>query len=446
MKVVGEPQVRNSRHNDELHVKIDLILPVVEMAFGTIGSPRGEILRADPATRSLHPLAHRIAAMSILTRRILLGVLLVSLATAAYVLRVHEDLHDYEVDYRAGQRLLAGEDLYQEADGHYSYKYAPGAAFLEMPLSVLPWPVAKVIFYSLSILVMFGLLRMAWQLLPGDRPKPGWLMPVTFLVLAKYFAREIDLGQINMLISFLLLLMLGRLVAAAQSDSARSEVVAGLLWGVASTLKPYGLIFLPYFAVTRNWRVLAAGTATFVLLAMAPALFYGMDGNIAQHQAWIMSLFASDAEQLTNPNNTSLIGFFARSTGDLSLSKQLYGASVIALMIVVLVVVLRGRNREHAVVLDGAILMTLMPLISPQGWDYVLLMSALGVMLLIQQQHSFGRVARWVLVGNLVIIGLFISDVVGHAAHALYTDWTLTTVNFLVIVAYLCALRFRSRY
>ena len=378
------------------------------------------------------------------SRRIIVGLLLVTLATAAYVLRVHEDLHDYEVDYRAGQRLLIGDDLYQVDDGHYKYKYLPGAAVLESPLSLMPWSVAKVVFYALNIIVMFSMLGLAFRLLPDKMLKPRWLMPVTFLILAKYFAREIDLGQINMLISVLLLLMMGLLIKAQHTESEKTELYAGVFWGMASTLKPYGLIFLPYFLLTGKWRALAGGIATIAVLAAAPALFYGIDGNIAQHQDWIASLAASDPEQLINPNNTSMIGFFVRTTGDLQLSMWLFGLSIAIFAILIFIVVRKGRSQENAVVLDGAILMTLIPLISPLGWDYVLLMSAPGVMLLLQHRHSFGNVARWVLIGNFAIICFFITDVVGHTAHEFYTDWTLTTINFLVVTGFLVALRFKG--
>ena len=106
---------------------------------------------------------------------------------------------------------------------------------------------------------------------------------------------------------------------------------------------------------------------------------------------------------------------------------------------------MRGRDVERPAVLDGAILMTLIPLISPLGWDYVLLMSALAVMLQLQHRHSFTAPVRWAMYLNLAIIGLFITDVVGHTAHEFYTDWTLTTVNFLLVLGFLVALRLNHR-
>ena len=382
--------------------------------------------------------------MSPKTRRIIWIVLGIVLAVAAYQLRVYEDLHDYEVDHRAGQRLLAGEDLYRTDDGHYVYKYPPGAAVLEMPLSLLPLSVARIVHYAAILIAMIVMLRLSYALLPDNQPKPKWLMPLTFFILVKYFAREIDLGQINMIIAMLMLLMVDRLRRVETNGATRDADIGGVFWGMATTLKPHGLVFLPYFVITRQWRALGAGLGTIAALAVVPTVFYGVSGNLAQHADWYRTLTDSSPVHLTNPNNTSLIGFLARTTGDPELSLYLWLAGIAVLSIGVLIVVLRGRAVVHPVVLDAALLMTLIPIVSPLGWDYIFLMSSPGVMLLVQQRKTFNPMARWGLYLNLGIIMFFITDVVGHRAHEIYTDWTLTTVNFLIVAGYLCALRLRG--
>ena len=84
---------------------------------------------------------------------------------------------------------------------------------------------------------------------------------LSFLILARYFLREVQLGQINAVITALLM---GMTVLVARDDEAArpssgSQIAAGLLWGFAAALKPYAVIFLPYFVLKRKWRTLAAG-------------------------------------------------------------------------------------------------------------------------------------------------------------------------------------------
>jgi hypothetical protein len=41
----------------------------------------------------------------------------------AFIIR--KEMRDFEVNYRAGERLRAGESLYRTSDGHYMFKYFP---------------------------------------------------------------------------------------------------------------------------------------------------------------------------------------------------------------------------------------------------------------------------------------------------------------------------------
>ena len=52
-------------------------------------------------------------------RRASVAVALALVIAAGYLVRVRAGMVDFSVNYRAGQRLQAGETLYQTADGHY---------------------------------------------------------------------------------------------------------------------------------------------------------------------------------------------------------------------------------------------------------------------------------------------------------------------------------------
>ena len=78
--------------------------------------------------------------------------------------------------------------------------------------------------------------------------------------------------------------------------------------------------------------------------------------------------------------------------------------SVLAL--VFFAVILGGRNEPDAAVLEGAMLLTLTPLVSPLGWDYNFLMALPAIMLLVGHRSAFPTAARVVLMANLAMIAL----------------------------------------
>ena len=84
-----------------------------------------------------------------------------------------------------------------------------------------------------------------------------------------------------------------------------------------------------------------------------------------------------------NADNVSVAAFFAKWTGD-GARALVPTAVVLALLAgVMLAVVIRGRGLDRAPVLEMAMVLTLIPLVSPMGWDYTFLMALLAVTLLV---------------------------------------------------------------
>ena len=64
--------------------------------------------------------------------------------------------------------------------------------------------------------------------------------------MAKFYAHELVLGQVNLL--FAVLVVLGDRLAAERTRDA----AAGLLFALAVVVKPYAVIFAPWLATRRN--------------------------------------------------------------------------------------------------------------------------------------------------------------------------------------------------
>jgi hypothetical protein len=93
--------------------------------------------------------------------------------------------------------------------------------------------------------------------------------------------------------------------------------------------------------------------------------------------------------------------------------------------------------------LEAALLLILIPLLSPQGWDYVLLIATPAVMLLIDDLPSLPRELRYLTVASIAVIALSVYDLMGRDAYAAFMRLSLVTVLALVQYAALVTLRFR---
>lgn len=348
---------------------------------------------------------------------------------------------DFEVNYRAATRLRAGESLYPMTDGHFMFKYLPFSAALYLPLSFLSLGAAKAVWYGITVLCTIALFVVSARLVSPGRTLSRFEVALPALVLAKFCFRELKLGQINTLVVLLLLLMVAEVVPSATERGRPGR--AGALWALATAIKPYGLIFLPYFLLRRSWIALASGAAVLAAALLFPALFYGLDGNVALHREWLRTLSQSTPAQLTVNDNVSVVGLVAKWTGDAAFATRAALVTTPLLGLLVLAVMVRGRNVERAPVLECAVLLTLIPLVSPLGWDYQLLTSVLAVTLLAHRWDSFPRKARVVLGLDLAIIALSIYDLVGRAAYQTFMAWSVLTPAFLLVVGYVSWLRLR---
>lgn len=375
--------------------------------------------------------------------RILLVVFCFLLLTAVFQFKVKGEMVDFEVNYKAAKRFQMGETLYRSEDGHYQFKYSPFSAFLYLPLSLLPLAAAKAVWFGLILASSIGIFYLSLKLI---KPEAGafraclWLPP---LILAKFFFRELELGQINALLTFLLVLMV-RLAWKEVDSTRRQEWTAGFTWGAAIALKPYALIFFPYFALKKKWKLWGAGLVFLAFSLLSPALFYGIKGTLTVHREWQETLSLSTPLLFTSQDNISLTGFFHKWIGN---SREALPASLLAIALVALFFILlmaKGRGMRQPHLLESFLLLFLIPLISPLGWDYTLLSSAPAVMLLIRHFDKFPRGGRLFLGLNFVIIALSLYDILGKNFYAAFMGWSIPTVNFFVLAGYLGYLRLKK--
>jgi alpha-1,2-mannosyltransferase len=255
--------------------------------------------------------------------------------------------------------------------------------------------------------------------------------------MAKFLAHELVLGQANLLFAATCSTALGALLRSR-------DAAAGALFGAAVLIKPYAVGFVPYLLLTRRWRAAAAAAlATAAALAL-PLLQYGPEATLALMREWWHTVTETSVPLLTNADAISVYAMFAKWLG--------WGRTAAALSLVVVaalgaacagVLACRGHVTRPEV-LEIGILLTLIPLVTPQGWDYVLLLSTPLIALLISRTPQLSPIDRVVWVAAIVVVAFSLFDVLGRAAYGRFMALSIITVCYLAIIAIAVRLRLRG--
>ena len=350
--------------------------------------------------------------------------------------RIVSRMADFEVYWTAAVRARSAEPLYRAEDGHYQFKYLPAFAVLAIPAGLVPLPTAKEVWFRTSVVLMVALVALSLGVLP-DRKQPNWLLVVIAIVaMGKFYGHELVLGQVNLLFAVVVLL-------AIRAMNVDREWTAGVLLALAVVVKPYAVIFGPWLAARRRAAALAAFAAALVTIAVLPALVYGARGAMALHLDWWHTVAGSTAPNLTNADNVSIAGMFAKWIGEGALLEPLVVATSLALLAMAAFAFVRRDALPRPHVLEGALLLVLVPLLSPQGWDYVFLVATPAVVLLANYQSGLPVALRVVTAAATLVVGLSLYDIMGRALYARFMALSIVTVCFLIVVVALLTLRAR---
>jgi hypothetical protein len=364
-------------------------------------------------------------------------VLIVVLAATFYIVaRSRRDFVDFEVYRVAAVRALSGEPLYRADDGHYQFKYWPAFAFAMAPFAPMPPEVGKPVWFALSVALLVLFVHWSIALLPGRRRPVRTLAWIVGLLIGKFVVKELVNGQTNLLLGTLMLLAL---MAAQQ----RRPIRAGVWTGAAVFVKPYALLFVPWLAATLAAVSVAAVMGVLAFGLLAPAVAYGWAGNLEQLNGWYQTVTSTTAPNLMIAENISFATMWAKWLGPGSTASALALVTSVAALAVAAAVCLARRNTEQPHYLEVALLLLLIPVLSPQGWDYVLILGTPAIALLVDRWGDLSPAAKAVAGASLAIVSFTVFDLIGRRLYMLSMAWSVQTVAVMGIVATLAWLRWR---
>jgi len=275
---------------------------------------------------------------------------------------------DFEVYYRAAGRLLRGENLYREAeDGHFVFKYSPTAALLFIPFSLAPLWLAKILYWLfLSFAIVAGYCLSLFIVAPGFREnaaRTNGMMLLAAIVMWPHIWAEFTFGQVNYL-------LLVAYTCVAWLFIRKKAAGVGALLAFTIFIKPYGLIFIPYFVIKKRFREVGWLLVFFGLFFLLPVALYRSSEFLFQQREWLsnIGLELGGKQDLLREGNHTFYSLLVRYSPLDFIAADSRFFSVLPFIVVALLgalalwIFIRGAGLKNAAALDFAFMLSLMPL------------------------------------------------------------------------------------
>jgi hypothetical protein len=357
---------------------------------------------------------------------------------------------DFKVYYTAAGRLIHGENLYRpDLDGHYYYKYSPAAAAYFIPSTLFPVQVAKVLhWFVMAFMACLGLFLALSMVKPDFRDespqKINNLILLLGLILGVHLEQEFFLGQVNhiLLVMFLLIAWLA---------FKGKKLPAAILLAASIFIKPFGLIFLPYFLIRKEFKLLIYFFLFAGLFFLLPLPFTGITNFTGQYHNWLnqLSIEMAAKRSLLSPENDTIFSILARYTplrfinftSELTTIFQFIITAIVGILFIILYN--RGRNTRNNYILETAFLIALIPLLSFTN-HYAFQFIELAAFVVV---FNYGKLSKfWQIVAVIAFIftGINMHDLWGSAIWHFLNNISLVAVGAILLELTLVNLRFKQ--
>ncbi|MCU1461227.1 MAG: hypothetical protein JWO37_1302 [Acidimicrobiales bacterium] len=249
------------------------------------------------------------------------------------------------------------------------YVYPPPSALVFVPISFLPYRVAVPVFFLLSLLAEVAAIWLFFADHPRVSRRTATIIGIGAMVVFFPSTYGLYMGQINPLV-FL------TCIAGLWAMRRDRPVLAGALVAIATAAKLYPGILLVLFLVRRQFRALAAAIATGAALFLVSLPVVGW--NV--WHTYLTKVVPEHNKVNVWVRNQSISGFLGRlliknpyvkSLGDHPSAAHALGTALgLAVLLVVVVFVVRGRGPRLDTNLEWATFLATAVLILSTSWEH----------------------------------------------------------------------------
>lgn len=213
-------------------------------------------------------------------------------------------LNDFKVMYSAANAYQNGDSIYGIPFGLGSgfYKYSPLTMLFFVPYTVLPYYIAASVHFLLIGLVLFLITRTLFRLIGNHTTQRKQLLLYFFLFLTiiDHLTRELHLGNVNLILIYLILQSLwfwknGKLLPGA------------ILIALVLITKPYLLLLAIPFVFSGRWKEVSYTAITLIVITAGSFLAFGLSKGQLLYEQWITAIIDHSKDMTSDQTIFSIL-------------------------------------------------------------------------------------------------------------------------------------------
>ena len=234
---------------------------------------------------------------------------------------------DFTQVWLSAKALVQAKEPYLAAGLNYPNAYPPISEIFFLPFALLSHQVALVLFTYISFASIIGSVFLSLKIAAKKVPWHYFLLFIGLSFASFPIRFSLGMGQINMIVLFLLLL-----AVYFETRSVKNSPAAGLSLGMAIALKPIFAFFLLLFALKKSWKLIFTSTLTVAILIVVTLVFWSPQIWISWYQSAIFPLTSFTAPYLYVYPNQGAFGFISRLITDMNVKIILSRAVTVILV------------------------------------------------------------------------------------------------------------------
>jgi len=213
---------------------------------------------------------------------------------------------DFDVYYNSSHNYLNKAPVYVPHGGIEEFKYSPLFALCFSPLTLMNKTSALYVWTILNILFLYGIFYLFYRLkqISFDSPRDFLIIILLFALIGRYVIANLKLGQVNVLLCFLMVLSM-------YWEINKRYFLSSVALACGLMIKFFPLLFVFYFLLRRRFKLLAYAFLMVVVFLFLPSIYSGWDLNLKYLHGWFVLLKSTPPILLYAVKNYSLLSFFS---------------------------------------------------------------------------------------------------------------------------------------